>query len=309
VITTRDVRMAACAWACAGGVVILGAPGVALGSQSGVTPASGAQPAQPAKPAPPKRADQPAKGEPTLDELLGLPSSGAKDEAERPPGDSTKDGKDAAAGGAKGDPTAKDLARRLSPQEVNDRFLQAVELMDEAATRLVDQVDTGLDTQRLQQSIIHKLDQLIDQAQRNQSSSSSSQGQQQGEQQKQQGSKGQRQSSQAQQQSTQPSDAAQGGEVAPQKARPRQAPAGSGAAWGNLPPHVRDALVQGSTDSFSATYQRWTEEYYLRLAREGGAGNASGAGDSGSATGSDAPAGSGGRPGERPGELQGETPR
>ena len=40
------------------------------------------------------------------------------------------------------------------------------------------------------------------------------------------------------------------------------------AAWGSLPERVRDALVQGSSDSFSAAYRRLTEAYYRMLAEE-----------------------------------------
>lgn len=40
------------------------------------------------------------------------------------------------------------------------------------------------------------------------------------------------------------------------------------AAWGSLPARVRDMLLQGSDDPFSARYKAMTEAYYRRLAEE-----------------------------------------
>ena len=39
--------------------------------------------------------------------------------------------------------------------------------------------------------------------------------------------------------------------------------------WGNLPPRVRDQLLQGRSDKYSSHYERLTREYYRRLAEEG----------------------------------------
>ena len=40
------------------------------------------------------------------------------------------------------------------------------------------------------------------------------------------------------------------------------------AAWGNLPERVRDSLLEGSSDYFSALYEAMTEAYYKRIAEE-----------------------------------------
>ena len=41
-----------------------------------------------------------------------------------------------------------------------------------------------------------------------------------------------------------------------------------GARWGNLPARLREALLQGSSDSYSSLYKSMTESYYKRLAEE-----------------------------------------
>ncbi len=48
------------------------------------------------------------------------------------------------------------------------------------------------------------------------------------------------------------------------------APPGAGAAWGNLPARLRDALLQGSGDVTSAKWEALTREYYKRLAEQPG---------------------------------------
>ena len=39
-------------------------------------------------------------------------------------------------------------------------------------------------------------------------------------------------------------------------------------AWGNLPPRLRDELLQGLEDRFSPLYRDLTELYYQRLAED-----------------------------------------
>ena len=41
------------------------------------------------------------------------------------------------------------------------------------------------------------------------------------------------------------------------------------AEWGNLPPRLRDQLLQGLEDNFSQLYRQMTERYYQRLGEQG----------------------------------------
>lgn len=187
--------------------------------------------------------DEPAL--PSLDDLLGL------------------DG----AGGATGDKQALD--RQLSAREAGERFQQAVGLMGNAATRIADAGDVGLETQRMQEDILRKLDQVIEAAKQNQSSSSSSS--------KSSSSKSQ----QNQQQPDQSTQAGQqpGGQPGAQGDQDHMGPglsgvqlnpgvAPDGVTWGNLPEREREAVSQGVSDRYSALYRRLTELYYRKLAEQ-----------------------------------------
>lgn len=187
---------------------------------------------------------------PSLDELLGLeemsPRSGLPE-------------------GAPGlvDPTRADLDRRLTAAEVNERFQQAAQLMGDAAVRMT-AGDAGVQTQRLQEEILRKLDQVIAAAEQQQNQSSSSRNQQQQQQQSQQ----QQQQRQQQQQSNNPNPenaqdgpARQDGDLSP------VSPANT-AAWGRLPERTRDALIEGLSERYSSLYERMTEAYYRRLAED-----------------------------------------
>lgn len=193
--------------------------------------------------------DQTADPLPSLDDLLGTGGEGtsAEGEAELP-----------------GETGGEDLDRLLSGREIADEFRAAVDLMDRSAQRLGSAKDTGVRTQRMQEDILRKLDKLIADAesraqQSSSSSSSSSQSQRQAQ-------------SQPNQQSQQ--QAGQGdnrGEAEPPGLRTgalRPEEAADLAAWGSLPARVREALVQGSSDQFSATYRKLTEAYYRMLAEE-----------------------------------------
>ena len=201
--------------------------------------------AQDSKPAQPPTPAQPPQ--PTLDDLLGIPKD--KPAANPRP--------------APADPTRTELDRKLSTQEVEEQFKQAVTLMGETAERLQTSRDTGLPTQRLQEDILRKLDQIIKAAEQNQKQSKSSQSQQ---------SRDQQQSQPNQQQQRNPN----GKEAAPdtmqppsrKDANPTPGVAARGAAWGSLPARLRDALLQGNEDKYSALYQKWTEAYYRRLAED-----------------------------------------
>ena len=180
---------------------------------------------------------------PSLDDLLGLDTDGA------------------------GDPDDRDLQRQLSAREAGERFEQAVGLMGDASDRLASG-DVSVATQRVQEDILRKLDQVIESAKQNQSQSGSSSSSSSSSRQQQQP----KQSSQSGQQPGEPGsepgesnmpgsnrDARPGAEIAP-----------DGVGWGNLPERERDAVSQGVSDRYSALYRRLTELYYRKLAeREG----------------------------------------
>jgi len=186
---------------------------------------------------------------PTLDELLGT------------------EGEASDAGGAGGTPeqNEEELDRLLSGQEIVDEFRAAADLMDRSARRLSAARDTGISTQRMQEDVLRKLDKLIaDAQQRSQQSSSSSSSTSQQQQQGQQQQPRRDQTNQAgdgdnRAESTPPGR--QDGPLGPEQAA-------NLAAWGALPARLRDALLQGSSDRFSATYRKLTEAYYRKLAEE-----------------------------------------
>ncbi len=230
-----------------------------------------------------KPADKPpARAEPTLDELLGLskkPAASGKEEA--------KAGEGKAAEGKSGDATStpqgtpKDPARAAldrqlaSDQPVSDELVQAIALMRESEERLKAS-DAGAQTQRVQDETLKLLDKLIAQAKQNQQKQQQ-QKQQQSQQQQQSSERQQQQKQSSQQQGQQQAEAqaqqqgtgdGRGGNPASAQAQTRQLPQGAQAAWGNLPPHVRDALMQGASDAYSSTWEQLTGEYYKRLAEQ-----------------------------------------
>lgn len=186
----------------------------------------------------------------SLDELLGLEDAASASDDRRELPDAAK----------------AELDRELTQQEAAQAFEQAAALMGETAARLGELHDTGLATQRLQEDILRKLDQVIEAAKNNQqqsqsSSSSSSQQQQQPNQaqQQQQQQQGEASDGDNQQENTPPGR--QDGRLNPEIDSAR-------AAWGALPERVRDALFQGRSDRYSSLYERLTEAYYRRLAEE-----------------------------------------
>ncbi len=182
----------------------------------------------------------------SLDELLGLEEAGSGEETREELPDAAQ----------------AELERELTQQEAAEAFEQAAALMGETATRLGDLSDTGLATQRLQEDILRKLDQVIEAAKNNQQqsqSSSSSQQNQQPNQPQQQQQQGQASDGDNQSENTPPGR--QDGQLNPEIDSAR-------AAWGALPERVRDALFQGRSDRYSSLYERLTEAYYRRLAEE-----------------------------------------
>ena len=166
-----------------------------------------------------------------------------------------------------------DVVRALAEPEPSDVFGQAVREMDLVADRIGDRFDAGLETQRLQESILAKLDQAIAAAKKqgrgSKSGSGSSSG---GQPQPQEAGSAQN----AQQQRGPLSDGASPGTGS------GTGSGGTGQAidqhqtvlradrdgWGDLPARVRDDLLQGLHERFSSVYQELTGEYYRRLAQE-----------------------------------------
>lgn len=211
---------------------------------------------------PPEPAARPGRL-PSLDEALGL---------KKPGGAPVAPSRDEAA-----------LTEHLSPEEVRDEISQAVKLMGDAASRVADGKDVGVETQRLQEEILQKLNKLLDEAKRQEQEKQKQQQQQQQGQQNQQNQ--QNQSQQQQQQSGKQNQQQKQDQASQQQQQKGGNGSGnkeglkeekgdlrptlsSGAAWGNLPPHVREQLMQGFGDSFSSMYKRMTEAYYKRLAEE-----------------------------------------
>lgn len=217
-----------------------------------------------------------AQDQPSLDDLLNITP------------DKPADGTDPAdTGTAPLDPNLPDLIE----QGMGDNLTEALREMEQAATRLADASDAGLDTQRLQESVLRRLDMVIAQAREQQqqssssSSSSSGESQQQGEGQPQDTGSGQNtgqnqsgnpqnagQQNQQQQGDpgqSQDSDPSRAGEADP-IINPGDPLAESRKEWGNLPPRVRDELLQGLSERFSPVYREMTEAYYRRLAEEAG---------------------------------------
>jgi hypothetical protein len=211
---------------------------------------------------------------PGLDDLLNLPST------KKPaPADAPADGAQDALPpeppvGEPGDAAPDELERKLTEQEIADRFRDAVRQMGESADRIASSNDVGLVTQRLQEEILKKLDLIVKQSENNSSSSSSSSSSSQS-QQSDPGRQNQQQRGQQQQQQQQNAQAGQGENQGEAMPPPGQDPQFKGrldtarAAWGSLPERVRESLLQGSSDYFSSLYEAMTESYYRKLAEEG----------------------------------------
>ncbi|MCC6660191.1 MAG: hypothetical protein IT437_04825 [Phycisphaerales bacterium] len=218
--------------------LVLGLSGLACG-QSATPPPKPAEP--PVEKAPPRPAEPP-----DLDELLGL-----------------KPAKDA---NGTADPAAKELERELSLREAADGFEEAVGLMGRTAERLGGVGDTGVATQRMQESVIRKLDVLIkaaeQQAKKSRSSSSSKpqQNKDPSQQPNQQQSREQNEENRGDNRDERLPPGRRDGALGPEPSR--------GAAWGSLPARVREALLQGTQDTYSSVYQRLTESYFRKLAEE-----------------------------------------
>ncbi len=200
-------------------------------------------------PAAPTETQQEKQTPPSLDELLGLDDvqDNAAEQAARQ--------------------NQEELERRLSDVELGDVFDVALAKMEISADLLDGELDSGLGTQRVQQDILARLDELIDIAkqmsQQQMSSSSGGSGQSKpkpgaGQQQ------GGGQRSQSGNQDGQSVDLPPG-----QEGDINTIIEETGSEWGHLPERLREMLEQAQKSHSSALYRELTEQYYKRLAEEG----------------------------------------
>lgn len=237
------------------------------------------------------------EGQPTLDDLLNVAPDPAAPEVEQP--EATVD-----------DPAPErinpNVERLLDADDAANRFEQAIAEMADVASRLGPDAaeasgDAGLDTQRMQEAILKKLDAVIEaakqqQQQQQQSSSSSSSSSSSGEpgepKQGDQGSQGNQSQGDPKQGQSDPKNGGQ--QPGDQKGSQQQkgdgdqdaktatrGERGEGAAgdpqhitetrqeWGNLPPRLRGELSDGFQEPYSPVYRSLTESYYRKLAEMG----------------------------------------
>lgn len=175
------------------------------------------------------------------------------------------------------------VAIELPGENPGDTFAQAVAEMDRVSERLGRQLDPGIETQRLQEDILAKLDRVIAAARQQQSNSGSGSSSSSSSSARQQDSGSEQM---AQQQGLQPGQQPGEGQT---DAQANGNNASSGAAslgdvhdpgveersidelrteWGALPPRLRDELSEGLSERFSPVYRDLTEAYYQRLAEE-----------------------------------------
>ncbi len=215
-------------------------------------------------------------GQPSLDELLDLGGQPEPTEPDASHDPAVETERPAA------DPDALDVSeqteRLLSGQEASDVLEQALVEMTEVSQRLGRRFDPGLETQRMQEAILDKLNQVIEAAkqqqmqgggggsgsggeasQRRSMSGSQIAGQQSGQAQS-GGQQGGAEGSSAHAGGASPGQVRDGGEDRPLESLRSE--------WGGLPPRLRDELSEGLSERFSPVYRDLTEAYYRRLAEE-----------------------------------------
>jgi hypothetical protein len=207
-------------------------------------------------------ASQPASS--TIDDLLGI--------TQEQPGAAN-------ASNAAGNDHQDQLKKELNEEQVADAFTQAIDKMSISARLLDTQFDPGVGTQRVQEDIIAKLNQLIDQAKKSKSKSKSSSSCNNPSQHSQQNPKtnptpqsskaAQKSQNDAAKRNDKPKDSQEGDPPALQQGDVNTLIDETRSEWGSLPQRVRDMLLQGRRDKFSSLYQQMTQEYYKRLAEEG----------------------------------------
>jgi len=214
-------------------------------------------------------------GQPSLDELLDLGGEPAPADTDGSQDTAVETDEPAT------DPGALDVSeqteRLLSGEQASDVLEQALAEMTEVSQRLGRRFDPGLETQRMQESILDKLNQVIEAAkqqqmqsgggggsggevsQRRSMSGSQIAGQQSGQAQS-GGQQGGAEGSSAHAGGASPGQVREAGEDRPLESLRSE--------WGGLPPRLRDELSEGLSERFSPVYRDLTEAYYRRLAEE-----------------------------------------
>ena len=197
-----------------------------------------------------------ASRQPSLDELLGIPSnwSVAPTDPQTP---------------VESEPLVDpEVERRLTGQETADLFEQVLEMMGDASQRLGVKRDPGIQTQRIQEAAMKKLDQVIAEAEQRCAAG---------------GGSGQK-PKKAESGSARNAGPGRSGPAGQLSNMPHQGGASPGHVkqvdaarpieqhrreWGHLPPRLRDELQQGLGEPYSPLYQSLTEAYFRRLAQMG----------------------------------------
>ncbi len=191
--------------------------------------------------------------QPTLDQLLEI-------ESPMPPG--------AAASSPAGQGSNTKLRELLDQVRAPDEMRMALKEMKEASEQLDQNENAGIETQRLQASVLARLDALIEEA-KSQCSKCKKSGK----------------SSSVQMRPADTGSSANAGATASAQPAGNQENSGSTTVgrprpaqlrqtnieetrseWGNLPPRIRDELLQGLRERFSHIYRTLTEDYYRHLA-------------------------------------------
>ena len=182
--------------------------------------------------------DKKQKPPPSLDDLLGLETDKSEVQADE----------------AARAESERELQRRLDEKEITDAFLVALDKMATSATRLGELFDTGLATQRVQQDILAKLDQLIDKARQMQSLGQTSASQSSSSQRSRSQNPGQRknQANNSRRRDATPQDSQAGDPPPRQEGDIHTILQEGGVEWGNLPERLRQELMQGRNDKFSS---------------------------------------------------------
>ena len=184
---------------------------------------------------------------------------------------------------AERDALDEDARRTLERQRAAaDAFRQAVREMGDVGRRLSDQLDAGVSTQRAQQAILDKLDQVIEAARQQQAGGGGGGGGGGGEAREQDAGAGdvaQQSEGDGQDNGDEPGAAGEpngsgehAGGYSPGQAREDEVEDTPleqlQREWGNLPPRLRDEISEGLDEPYSPVYRDLTEAYYRRLAEE-----------------------------------------
>lgn len=201
--------------------------------------------------------------QPSLDDLLDLSPNSDTPPAQTDQAPDEKDDMQA---------VRESVDEALTAAQSADTFERAIGEMDQVARRLGRSFDAGIETQRMQESIMRKLDQVIESAQQQNNSGNSSSS---GEQRQQDSGADQLAQQSGKPKPGQPNDTST--QASPGSAGVTQPidPQGNGTSieqlrkeWGELPPRTRKELNDGLHERFSPLYRRMTEAYYKALAEQ-----------------------------------------